>query len=77
MDGLIGSGLMSGNQMMPKSMNVLLGFIVMAVGAFLLLQQFKVIPVFVVPNIILNVVMLVAGVILLLDGIGGAKNASY
>lgn len=75
-DGFKGVGQM--NQMMPKKVNVGLGFLVFAMGVVLLLMRFGVIPALAtVPAIVLHGVMLLAGVILLLDGLFGAKNMAY
>lgn len=74
LDGFIGSG--ESTQLMPKKINLLLGILVMIAGVALVLQKFGVIPVFEVPFIIIQIVMIVGGIILFLDGLLGANNFS-
>lgn len=72
-DGFIGSGE-GMNPLMPKGLNIIIGIIVFASGVLLLLTRFKIIGVLPdVPIIVIQGLLLIGGVILLLDGIVGAK----
>ncbi len=72
LNGFMGTDGMT--NLMPRSVNLFMGLIVLVAGAVLVLQFFKIIPVFEVPNMIIYGLLIFGGVILFLDGIIGANN---
>lgn len=73
LDGLLGVG-MGMVQMMPRGVNFMVGLLVLLAGAALLIGQFGIIPLPAIPTIVEHVILLLAGAIMLLDGILGARN---
>ena len=72
LDGFMGTSGMT--NLMPRSINLFMGFVILIAGVVLVLEFFKIIPVFEVPNMIIHGVLIFGGVILFLDGIIGANN---
>ncbi len=76
-DGFVGSGTNSSFQLMPKTLNLITAVIVLAGGVVPLLSRYGVIGELpAVPGIVFYGLLVVAGVVLLLDGLLGAKNTS-
>jgi hypothetical protein len=73
LDGFMGSG-MSG--IMPKNVNLGIGFLIFISGLALVLQKFDIVPIFEVPFIIIQIILIVGGIVLFLDGILGANSMS-
>lgn len=71
----VGSGT---TQIMPKMLNLTIGFVVFAGGIVLLLARFSVIGAIPeVPSIVLQSLLVIGGVILFLDGLLGARNTRF
>lgn len=76
-DGIVGSGTDGNIQVMPRGLNFITAIIVLAGGIIPLLSRFKLIGELpAVPAIVFYGLLVLAGVILLLDGILGAKDTS-
>lgn len=73
LDGFMGVGSM-GVQIMPKTINRLLGVLVFLIGIALLLPLFGIIAAIPIPAMVLKGVILAVGVLMLFDGILGQQN---
>lgn len=74
-DGIVGAG--DGYTGMPRGLNFVTALVVLIGGVVPLLAYFKVISALPeIPSVIFSGLLIVAGLVLLLDGLVGAKNTS-
>ncbi len=62
------------NGLMPKGLNLIVGLVVFAAGGAALAGRFGLFALPEIPLLVLEVLAAIAGLIMILDGIGGTRN---